>query len=179
MLIYPQFDFAAPPCVYAHWFSHVCAKSGLCAESNFPGPFKPSPNLTNGRMVLSIIRHPMTWLYAYFDTLKAKEIRVPEIDIFRSCYQGSQNRFPVFVDSYLRKCPGAITRMYQAYHATQVLRVEDLPGSAIELLQSVDIDASCCASYVFPGECGWMHDRDLRRLIVKAEWDFCLEYDYW
>lgn len=177
MIDYPQFSFAAPPCVYSHWFVFVAGSAGLRPARHFPTQLVP-PLPNHGKFVVSIVRHPLTWLHSYFENMKGKETRIPEVDVFRDCYQGSQNRFPIFVDAYLKKCPGAVSRLYQAYHSSNVMRVEDFPNAAADFLESFG-HVTDCRRFAFGDSCGWMHDRDIRRAVVNAEFDFCCDYEYY
>lgn len=176
MIEYEKFSLAAPPCVYSHWLAYALTKAGLEARRNTP---MTPPPLGYDRFVLGLIRHPLSWLHAYHTNIQGAPTGVPEVDVFRDCYRGSKNRFPLFIESYLRQCPGAVSRMFYAYRSSNVLRVEDCPTAAVLFLREMGINTEYVSRYVFSDPCGWMSDLDLRKSVVFAEEDFCLEYNYW
>lgn len=184
MIVYENFALATPVCVYGHWLKTVCAQVGLESESTFPGLlYQPPPNYP--KFMLSVVRHPLIWMHSYFTDMAGKASYIPEIDVFREDFRGSQGRFDQFVQSYLRRQPGAISKMFDSYRPTSIMRCEDFPWAVIEFFQSLGIDEpSIAKKYAFSANThedqgGWMADKELRRDVVRAEQEFCLRLEYY
>ena len=129
MTHYPLFDFATPPRTGSVWFLQACAIAGLGERSH--GSVH-QPHTSDGVAYrVTMVRHPCHWLQAYYTTIHRCYLDVPCVDIFHKL---PADGFDNFVRGYLRTCPGAVGRMFDAYGADTLLRLEDQPRAFIELL---------------------------------------------
>lgn len=180
MIVFPQFTFASPPATGAEWFLNGCELVSLTPVVK-TSLFRQSPPFW-GRFSLSIVRHPLSWLWSYFSEVAPRIVNVPEVDTFAEDFRGCQGNFGHFAESYLRRHPGSISRMFDSYRPTSVIRFEDFPWSAIEFLQSlVDTERTWALLKTEPPSyvAGWMENKDLRRDIVRAERKFCARLEYY
>lgn len=91
----------------------------------------------NGSSVLkvSMVRHPCDWLASYWNEIGNARLGIPT-DVFAPL---PADDFDDFVRAYLKKIPGAIEQIFDAYHGDSYLRLEDQPWALEELLESVGV----------------------------------------
>lgn len=183
MVQFEQFGFVAPPHTAARWFLLGCKFAGLqCTQQQ---QLHHPPAIDHTGFVLSIVRHPLSWLIAYYNYRKVVHendlIRdIPEFDTFESLYAMSESGVVAFILSYAELYPGAVSRMFDAYRPSSVMRFEDFPWSAVEYLHSLGVyetDQLAKAGDDKPHVL--MKDRDLRRAVVKADKIFCDRCEYY
>lgn len=183
MINYGPFQFSSPPRTATTWFLRVCSMVG------YPGGFKahahePIPEVWCGAgLSISLVRHPYDWLVSWYYGLQGGAVGVPEVDVFAKLV-GETSSFWDFVRLYLRRQPGAITRMFSAYHASSILRVEDLPLAAMELFKALGKSEKVLKKIEGILPMNVTHDIPyvgfprLRRSVYKAEKGFYDRYEY-
>src|SRR5690606_83320 len=97
------------------------------AKVHFP------PDNPRRDFVITTVRHPYRWLVSYYLALKGGVIGVKAVDVFaKHCREASS--LEGFIRRYLNEIPGAVGLMFDAYEASSVLRIEDLPFCLTEFL---------------------------------------------
>lgn len=175
MLNFGKFSLAAPPYVGADFFADVIQSVGIVCQNGF---LHNVPPMDCDVFVISIVRHPVSWLFSYFeDNLKSHGIMA--VNAFRECYRGSSLRFDYFVQSYLSKNAGGVGRMFDSYKPSSVMRFEDMPYAGYEFLDSFGVSGvPAVEDSRFILSCPWMQDKELRRDVVRAEREFCDRLEY-
>lgn len=179
MIHFESFGFAAPPCVAARWFVQCCEMCGILAVDKYDIVYPPDRSFLGFR--LSIVRHPLSWLRAYWhhSELHPERVHVPEVDIFYDLRDKAGGRFLRFVDLYLQENSGGVGRMFDAYRSDSIIRCEDFPWCVIEFLQSLGVRDTRFVERMKPVDCcDMLRDRDLVRAVREAERDFCDRAEY-
>jgi len=175
------FEFAGVPRTATTWIRNAAVLAGLKENGrtvvhvpHAPGP-SDVPRLT-------VVRHPCSWLQSYWSAIYPGFIGVDVFDDLRKTYL-SPDGFDGTVRQYLSRCPGWIGRMFAAYGGDVVIRVEDLPWSFVEFLESVGVERNArerCltmqpmnGSKILPQWNKSLFDR-----VVEAEADFVRTYEY-
>jgi hypothetical protein len=182
MIRFERFAFAVPPCVAGRWFLLGCEFAGL-SVGNKGALHVPPPENYQGLM-LSIVRHPLSWLAAYYkhQTRIGYEcpLGVPAYDALYEDWRDSHGRLLLFLDLYLDRHPGAVTRIFDAYRASTVMRYEDLPHCAVEFMHSINIKETRLFDRSHDtSSAGIMQERDIRGAVIAAEFDYAERYEYW
>ena len=179
MIHYDQFSFGAPPRSATSWFIKACTEVGL--------PDKPEDFVHNiptkveeKRYIVSTVRHPYDWLRSYFHAVKNMQIK-PIYPFENHIHAATHNDF---VRRVVLNDPGHICKLFDAYKASTVIRLEDLPWAAVGFFQTLGISRHKSE------ECRSLPklnvgrnqiektDKYLRRMLVESEKDFCERYDY-
>ncbi len=180
MIRYPIFDFAAPPRTGVSWFLAAAQLAGLGPGFRHGAHVPFSGSVRRGFRV-SLVRHPCDWLASCY---AVRASRGPSSNgmAFANCLDlGS---FDEFVRSYLRKRPGAVGRLYNEYEADARLRIEDVPWSFIELMESFGIIKEMREKCVKLGRRSatpdWnpRWDGGMRRAVLGAERETCDAHEY-
>ncbi len=180
MIPYGTWQFACPPGVGEEWFLRAAQLAG-----HGPG-FAHQAHVRwdvddPDRYRVSLVCNPFAWLPRLFHCPPAtnhagRVSSLPRGDTFQR-----------FADAYLRMCPGELTRLALAYSADSVLRIEDCPDAAVELLRSLGSDGRLLEGPWFrlPAAEGWDRFRaawggDARMVeFRRAERELFDRYDYW
>lgn len=180
MIEYERFTFAAPICTGAHWFTLACSKAGLRAVKKVGSVLtQPWVNYTRDRFVLSIVRHPFSWLHSYYEYHCGHEVGVDEIDILSNVYRDADD-FREFIRRYLMYQAGSVSRMFDSYRPSSVMRYEDLPYCAAEFAESVGVPDVSPFKLRATEQPYWMEEfKDLRSAVVRAEREFCDRVEYY
>ncbi len=184
MIQYADFSFAGPPRTGRRWFVAAAEKVGLKILEPVHCVDKLPPADHQGISV-SIVRHPFDWLVSLYQnqpTFRYYDNTVLNQIIHLASVSQS---FPHFIKS-VQDWPGTVGRIFDAYRATTILRLEDFPWSPIEFFQSLDCpeDKVMWLKNFQPQSASAEHkvpqDRqvELKRAIVKSERRFCESYDF-
>lgn len=135
MIDYRLFRLATVPRTGTTWMMHAASIAGLGdrQKAHVHMPHDPADPWV---LRVSTVRHPCRWLASYYSTIHRGHVGVPVVDLFSQLPVGD---FDDFVRSYLKRMPGAIGRMFAAYHADVYLRVEDFPETFHELLADLGV----------------------------------------
>ena len=133
MINYKYFRFAAPPRTGSTWVMKAAELAGLGhgSKTHLHVPFR---NEKDAILRVSMVRNPVTWLQSYYQSIRGGSISVPVVDVLTKL---DFSEFDTFVDSYLEQTSGALGRIVEGYYADTYLRMEDLPWSFIELVETV------------------------------------------
>ena len=183
MIDYKLFQFASPPRTATTWFLRACDTVGLGNgfKSHVHSP--PPPDHRGKGIIVSLVRHPYDWLVSYYYGLLGGSVGVTEVDEMAPLFRQSRD-FWAFGRRYIRKMPGTISKMFEAYWPTNVMRVEDLPWAAVELFEMLGIkkrllkDVPRIRPANFTKRSPYVDFPRLRKAVVKAEKEFCDRYDY-
>lgn len=180
------FVFASPPRMASTWFRTACAIADQ--ERNKRGSHDPFDAQEKMHRV-TMVRHPVAWLHSMYYSLNCGTTGVRLVDMLS--LQGDRICFADFVEWYLTNEPGLLGRIHQLYAADTVLRVEDLPGCAVEFLRSQGVSEQALASIsAMPPVNGWTGlpphkmtagqplDDELAARIMEAERSYCSQWGY-
>lgn len=179
MIDYGHFCYAAPPRTGVLWFIRACDASGV-KPAEYDNRACVEPPHGNGRFTVTVVRNPYDWLVSYYHAYRGGPTGIPVVDQFAGLARqaGDVGRF---VQLVARHKPGSVGGMFDAYRATSVVRLEDMPWALIELLASFGVDA-VAAEYLAPCNVyqGLPHrpDKRIRAELLAAEADFCGRYNY-
>lgn len=141
----------------------------------FEGPAGHTPRIM-------FVRHPADWLASYFGAIQGGSVTVPCVDKFR---QLPTHYFDDFIRAYLKTMPGEVGRMYNQYNADIAMRIEDLPWTLLNFLESIgvpanqarkckDLDRQNTNKRVLPRYTPSLLDR-----VIEAEQETLDRYDYY
>lgn len=128
MLDCKYFEFACPPYVGGQWVVQALARARLFTYQpikSWHQAKQPWKNLSSPVLWISLVQHPLSWLYNWYASPMASKERFPE---FRD--------YAAFV---LEKEPRRLTNLLRGYPADCFLRREDLPQALETLLESFGI----------------------------------------
>lgn len=180
MVKFEGFAFAAPPCTRTHWFLSAAAAAGVRIEAGI-FPYQPPPAKLDG-LVVSLVRNPYDWLVECFQTMAGGSVGVPLVDalleIGHNCRTTEE-----FLRTYLASHAGAVEAVFDSYNASSVFRMEDFPWPVIELFEALGVPLTnrLQAQRVPLPALNFKHeiiDPQLRPMVMRAEKEFCLRYDY-
>jgi len=137
MIDYKLFQYAAPPLCGVDWFVKAVQLCGF-GPGFVARAYEGFREVGDGPRV-STVRHPEAWLRLLYKAAKEKEL--VKIHEFEVDVRGIDS-FESFYRCYLRERPGWISRLYNFYEAEIVLRMEDIPSSFIDLMDSMGVDRS-------------------------------------
>lgn len=175
MIDYGLFEFAAVPHTGVAWFLRACQLAGL-GPGFAERAHTPFPRTPGRKLRVSLARHPCSWLGAQWRDGSASNHVGPI---------GCLNRdrgLEVFIEDYLRTCPGSLSRVLPLPGAETVLRFEDLPWAFTELVLPLGISSGLLRTAFFhagPHEDHRAVHGKLCRDVVSAERELCERYDYW
>lgn len=181
MIDYKHFIYAAPPRCGNAWFLNACAIAGLGehATASAHPPFQPGQRA----LTVTSVRHPYDLLASYYLEIKGGHTGVAVMDkmapLAKHCVD-----FHTFCEGYLRQFPGQISRLFDCYPASSVLRLEDQPYAALGLFETIGISADrlerikALPPMNLRKNQAWVEFSKLRRQVVEAERAFCEHYEY-
>ncbi len=181
MIKYENFYFAAPPRTGTTFFIKSAAECGL-GEQNKAKLHEPPSIIWDGYLV-SLVRHPYSWLCSYFLSLQGGATGVHCVDVLVN-----HARKAVDADDFIRKClrycPGEVGRIYTRYRASTVLKLEEFPWNVIEFFESVGVkhEDAWKVNNITPQNArkGHAHivNKDLRKQVVQSEKPVCEMFEY-
>ena len=179
MIQFDNFAFASPPRTGTAWFVNACAVAGF-GEKDRSKVHIPPPAKWGGFM-LSIVRHPADWLVSYFNTLEGGKVGVPEVDALAQYY--CANDMARSLKRYLKSPPNTVSKMFAAYEATSVMKLEDFPWAPLEFFYSLgykekDNRIRSMARMNVKYGVGFVVSYPLRKKIIEHEPMMCEQYDY-
>ena len=178
------FEFASPPRTATTWIRSAAVSAGL-TELNRNYVHIPHERNNNGRNVIKVtcVRHPCEWLRSWYASIYPGLIGVDAVDDLR--WHVNYASFDAVVRQYLAMPAGWIGRMFNAYNADVVIRVEDLPWSFVEFLESLGVPVKMrerCLSMqpmnVFKKQTKPSWNPSLRLRVEESEKEFIARYDY-
>ena len=178
------FEFASPPRTATTWIRNAAVEAGL-TELNRNHVHVPHERDGNGRNVIKVtcVRHPCEWLRSWYASIYPGLIGVDAVDDLR--WHVNYASFDAVVRQYLAMPAGWIGRMFNAYNADVVIRVEDLPWSFVEFLESLGVPVKMrerCLSMqpmnVFKKQTKPSWNPSLRLRVEESEKEFIARYDY-
>jgi hypothetical protein len=145
----------------------------------------------NQHFLLTIVRHPFTWLNSYYRQIKGGFINQKEVDELAPLARESAS-FEHFVRKYINQKPGHVWEMVKAYRANTIIRIEDLPWAAVDFFITLGVPKNLRkkVSELKPMNMRGPFLRDnierkrlrrLMKLVCDVEPDLCehFEYDEW
>jgi len=181
MIQYKNFSFAAAPRTGTTWFIKACSLMKLGDKQKTKVHFPPPLDYNN--YVVSSIRHPYDFLVSFFLALRGGATGVGCVDVFS--FARHHNSPGSFIQRYLRDIPGEVGKMFDAYRANSVIRLEDLPWAAEEFFEGVGVpyETARRVHEITPQNVrkGEPHivDKKLRKQVMEAEGDFCERHEYY
>jgi len=179
MIEFDRFVLASAPRTGTTWFRKAAADVGLGAPAKFNVHIPPPEDYTG--FVVTLVRHPYDWLVSYYLSLKGGAIGVPAVDQFCNIARGSYGVYD-FLAQYVRLFPGEVSKMFDLYRASSVLRLEDFPWAVISFFETIDatIPTSLKDTPLQNARKGEYHipNKKLKQQVVEAEADFCERYEY-
>ena len=179
MIEYNLFQFAAPPSTGVAWFVQTAQLAGMGPGFGHHAHV-PFPTRNKGRRLrVSLVRRPCDWLASVYRTVKRDGPRSNHIGLFHSL---DYDNFDAFIRSYLSRIPGEVGRLYNRYEADTYLRIEDMPGAFIELMESLEVNfllmENCWrVPKIIDTLVEW--NPNLRRLVRETEKETYDAYDYY
>ena len=185
MIDYGQFQFASLPRTATTWFMRACYISNLGDKQHTEVHVPPNEQQS---FLLTIVRHPYTWLNSYYREIRGGFINHPEVDELVPIVRDSVV-FEDFLRKYVNRKPGHIWKMIKAYRASTVIRMEDLPWSAVDFFITLDVNPVLRKEVVqlepMNKRGPFLYDdierkrkKRLRKLVCDAEPDLCNYFDY-
>lgn len=174
MITFNKFAFASPPRTGTTWFMKTANAAGF--GEGFKAYVHIPPPSDYGGFMVSIVRHPYDWLSSVYHELQGGKIGVPVFDAISECALGAKT-FREFID---RLPENSLPAVFDAYRASTILRLEDMPWAADELFRAFGYKGDIIN--LSPQNCSKCHtpiDMALREHIVRREEAFCEQYDYW
>lgn len=160
------------------------AAAEACGMRKIEGvlPHHPPPPQQTG-FVVSIVRHPYEWLMSYYRSLGGSETGITEVDVLAECARAARSTTE-FIQMYLTIHRGCVGRLFDAYAAASVYRVEDFPWCALELFHACGANmnelskASKIGIQNHHEYIPEVIDPKLRAMVMRAERDFSQRYNY-
>lgn len=172
---FTDFCLAAPPNTYAGWLITTCEgnsyPSSFLDGGSVHQPFKRAKSARH-KLYVSLVRNPADWLYDWSASGTLLAVNTP-LNLLRYPDIG----FEAVAERYLRLCPGAIGKMFNAFHADTYMRVEDQGEALVELLESFGKQIT----QIKPPPLTHIPPKyaQLRSMILSAENELCQRYDYY
>jgi hypothetical protein len=157
---YGSFQFAAPIDPGVRWFVYAAREAGL-NDARPLDALKPFPESYNGTIRVSLVRHPINFLYAHY--LISQD--------------GSQ-----WEDWIMRVPPGFVTNQYARYRADSYIRIEDCPEAFASLLKIIGIDPEKLDRPFLrekPALPRAPLNPTLHKRILESEREVFTRFDYW
>lgn len=174
------FQFAGVPRTATTWIRNAAVLAGL-EENGRTVVHVPHTAGPSNVPRLVAVRHPCSWFQSYWTSIYPGFVGVDEFDELRKLINADS--FDTAVRQYLYACPGWIGRMFAAYGGDVVIRVEDLPWSFVEFLESVGVERNarerCLTMQPMNGSKSlpqW--NKSLFDRVLEAEADFIRTYEY-
>jgi hypothetical protein len=182
---YGPFQLASPPRTATTWFERAAFLAGFNRGVNQHAHVHKPP-LDNYGLMVTLVRHPYDWLDSYFHELKGGFCGVAEIDVLVPIVRESTS-FNQFLREYLKRFPGFLGSLVRLYNPTTILRVEDLPWSAVELFGSLGATSAQLQEIVVMAPKnsrlirynGNGSDAPLRKAVCDAEEEYCDMFNYY
>jgi len=177
MIQYNLFTFACPPHTAADWFIKASQSIGLGPGFRHHA-YEQFQGTAHSQLRVSLVRHPCSWLGECWLSLRKNEVESNHTGYFSML---PKDTFHQFVQGYLAKDPGSISRLYNRYEADTCIRVEDLPWAFLELAESLgvpEVMLSKARRLVPPVQAVQLPDH-LHRQVIDAEREVVESYDYW
>lgn len=184
MINYGSFQLANPPRTAGSWFMHIASLMGY-GDGQKSNLHQPPPTKDWNGFVVSLVRHPCSWLESYFYALRGGAVGVPVVDelVHTAREALDVNLFAERVADFHR---GIVTEIFDAYRPSTVMRVEDLPWAAGEFFMSLghsrkeiqcilDQPLLNCRDHRLADT---KISKRIRRLLADAESDIFDRYDY-
>jgi hypothetical protein len=185
---YENFSFASAPRTASTWFSAACKEAGLEEKSgNVFSKHEPDPD--PGMYKVSIVRHPARWLQSVYYSIGGGLIGSHEFDSISILARNAVD-ITDFFRKYLES-DHTVAAVFDGYQPNSVMRVEDMPWAAIELLESFGVKEedllplrdftpiNATKVLAFPEKKFPAIDKKLRRAVFEKERDFCERCEYW
>lgn len=177
MIRYTHFNFASPPKTGNIWFTDVVYFARIGIITSTPTYL---PSESNNDFVVSIVRHPLTWLKAIWDEGRNYLQKVPIAEFanilhFREKYA----TFDQFVMEVAKE-EGIVGTVFNAYKPCSCMRLEDMPFAADEFLSGLGCPIVDACQDVLQKEMINVSglDKSLRSAICRSESEFCDKYEY-
>jgi hypothetical protein len=173
--------FCSPPRTGSTWFLNAVAASGLnmldggSKDKHSIGVFNQSD------FRVTLVRHPYNWLRSYYFSIAGGHVGVPLLDnIFPVLYRETGS-FSKFINVIVTDFPGLVCRVFDAYKASTIMRLEDMPWAAVLFMRQIN-----APNPVGPRAIGKLNgtkelppvDEKLRYLLSRSEEEFCDRYEY-
>lgn len=166
-----RFTFAAPPKAGCRWIHGALKELGPVEHGSLH-----TPGRVDGKLALSIVRHPVDWLKSYFTNINCPVWHEP-VDVFLRRSRGEREPdnegLRRFIEKYLAGPPGSVGRMFESYAADVWWRIEDMPGPLEACVQSKLAFKARGESKVRLG-----FPEDLRAAVLDHEREFSEEWGY-
>lgn len=178
MINYQQFALSAAPRTGAGWFMKACETAGFQADSGDVH----QPQQHTGFSV-SLVRNPYDWLVSLHLCCKGRHVSnrlIRELLRLADRYADTHD----FIQAYLTYCPGEVTRAFDSYPVSTVLRMEDFPWAVTDFLQPFGVPAITlwkieqepainCRQGIYH-----LPNFNLRSMVMRADKEFCERYNY-
>lgn len=181
-----SFVFASPTRTASNWFRTACAVAGM--DRNKRGihePFAKGEKLHR----VTMVRHPVAWLHSMYYSHNCGWTGTRLGDMLSA--EANRICFAEFVEWYLKNEPGLVGRIFDLYKADTTIRVEDLPGAAVDFLRLRGVsEAALAAIAAMPVVNGWTGlppqkmtaglplSDELTAAILSAEHAYCSRWGY-
>ncbi len=182
MIVYSSFQFAAPPRTGTAWFIEAmrCIGFETYQVEQSQVPFDDNRQTP---IRVSIVRHPVGWLYSYYLALVSYPPR-PLRSVFLEFAGLDFCSLDDFITGYVQTRSGAIGRVFAQYEADTVMKLQDMPWALMEFAKSLELAEDGIAKIADLKPINVSNklpriDGSLRRLIMQAEEEFCKRYDYY
>jgi len=132
------FQFASPPRTATNWIRQA---SVMCGLKEIDEGRVHIPHNANDKHSIKVmtVRHPCAWLASYYSTIYPGLIGVDAVDAMRMINTPVLT-FDEYIRAYLHRMPAnTVGNIFDQYNADVYLRIEDLPWSFIELLESLGV----------------------------------------
>lgn len=179
MIQYDNFSFASPPRTGSTWFVKACYLAGFGERQRTNAHIPPPPNWKG--FTVSIVRNPCDWILSYLLSLEGGYIGIPEVDDLRDCYVPGD--VIAGIEKYLKKPVNVLTKMFDAYKATTVIKLEDFPWAPLQLFESLGHGQNVFDIKNMPAQnirygIGHSLSLEVRKRIIRHEPDLCERYEY-
>ena len=175
---YGLFQFASPPRTATRWISEAAHMAGLrqIGSGDVHVPHSPDPSIVK----LTCIRDPIRWVESFYDEIYPGKIGVESVDSLHP------EKYAYSLDDFIGSLidrPRSVTRMFETYNADVAIKVEELPWSFIEFLESVGVNRNKAEMCVGLRAMNFRRHRLvwqplLKTKLILLEDEFVERYDY-
>jgi len=185
MLSYERFAFASAPRTGTAYMVDAFERAGLGNQTRAK-VHEPFPSDYKGYTV-SMVRHPYDWLVSYYYEIPGAMINIAPIDNLITSYQAAPNNVHDFIRAACSELgDNFVGDIFDIYNASMYLRIEDMPRSLYEFLDTIDVVPPFGISGAVQdrkniNKFSRFHDvdEDVRRLVVERNLDFCERFEYY